>query len=164
MLRIRETEFWKAITFPFRCNNIIKKLEQDLMHADDALQRLRKIYSDEVDDRAQLRAQIEEAKIIYDTMDAKHVKDKEVMALEIESLREKYAKLHADHSFEAANPDARLDVEFKDNGALDIRESVSVLKEDENRHVSIAMPEYNQMKAQEIVNQFPKKNKKKNKR
>lgn len=145
MLRIKDTQLWRSLAFHLYCRDKLRTIALKATALSEDLKAERS-------ENLRLRTQVEEAKVVFDTMDKKHIADKERMALELERMNEKYAQLHSKNSFEAVNPEARIDIEFNKE-FVDVRESVSVL----------AKPEDAPMKVQEIVNQFPKK-KKKNKR
>ena len=89
MLRFKDSQLWKDLTFHFRCKNKINSQQEQLRSYVESLTNSR-------NECETLRTQVEEAKAIFDAMDKKHVEDKEAMALEIETMRSDHLKLVGD--------------------------------------------------------------------
>ena len=124
MLRFKDTQIWQELRFHFVCRKALKNAQN--AHK-GALVEITN-YKSECD---ALRSQVFEAKAIFDAMDAKHIEDKEAMALEIETMRADHLKLLGDFRL------AEVEIKASNKYAYDANKATENLKAERQHLIGI---------------------------
>ena len=124
MLRFKESQLWKDLTFHFRCKNLIN-LSGEIHKA------LLANLEDYKKECISLRTKVEEDKAVFDAMDKQHIKDKEAMALEIETMRSDHLKLLGDFRL------AEVEIKATNKHAYDANKATENLKLERQRLIDI---------------------------